>query len=205
MLNGIHTRDRGKLKSLLCFFAILSAGWGVAAEDEWAVVVGPSFSEHQMRRPVEGSSRTVLSVCRMVDGEPEPLTREQKKSVHRTYEQVRAEGLKTASRVLAGLQPVHVRDSKGVIRHAELRSGHPLTASTVLAPEFTELFRDTLGPDLLVAMPHRNLVFVFSRQDEAHLLMGEEIIQGYLNAVYPVSREVFSLEDGRLQSLGVLR
>lgn len=180
------------------------AGAGVAA-DEWALLVGPSFSEHKMRRPIEGSRRTVISVCRMVDGEPEPLTREQKKSVHMTYAQVRVEALKTASRVLAGLKPVFVRDGNGVIRHAELRGVHPLTASTVLAPEFGAMFRDTLGPDLLVAMPHRNVVYVFSRQDDAHLLKAEEIIQTYLNAVYPVSREVFALEDGRLRSLGVLQ
>lgn len=141
----------------------------------------------------------------MVDGEPEPLTRDQKKSVHMTYGQVREEALKTATRVLKGLKPGYVRDGNGVIRHAELRGEHPLTASTVLAPEFAAMFRDTLGPDLLVAMPHRNLVLVFSRQDDAHLLKAEEIIQGYLNSVYPVSREVFALENGTLRSIGVLQ
>lgn len=194
-----------KLKSVVCVFLFLTMAGVSFGADEWALVVGPSFSEHQMRRPVEGSSRTIVSVCRIVDGEPEPLTREQKKSLHMTYDQVREEGLKTASKVLAGLKPEIVRDRKGVIRHAEIRGNHPLTASTVLAPEFGAMFRDTLGPDLLVAMPHRNLVLVFSRQDDAHLLMAEQIIQGYLAATYPVSREVFALEGGRLRSLGVLQ
>lgn len=194
-----------KLKSVVCVFLFLTIAGVSYGVDEWALVVGPSFSEHQLRRPVEGSLRTIISVCRIVDGEPEPLTRDDKKSVHMTYDQVREEGLKTASRVLAGLKPQIVRDRNGVIRHAELRGDHPLTASTVLAPEFGAMFRDTLGPDLLVAMPHRNLVLVFSRQDDAHLLMAEEIIQGYLAATYPVSREVFALEDGSLRSLGVLQ
>lgn len=204
-MNGILTRPCMKLKSVVCVFLFLTIAGVSYGVDEWALVVGPSFSEHQLRRPVEGSLRTIISVCRIVDGEPEPLTRDDKKSVHMTYDQVREEGLKTASRVLAGLKPQIVRDRNGVIRHAELRGDHPLTASTVLAPEFGAMFRDTLGPDLLVAMPHRNLVLVFSRQDDAHLLMAEEIIQGYLAATYPVSREVFALEDGSLRSLGVLQ
>lgn len=204
-MGGILTRLRAKLKSVVCVFVVFALAGVAFAADEWALVVGPSFSEHQMRRPVEGSRRTVVSVCRMVDGEPEPLTREQKKSIHMTYGQVREEGLKTASKVLAGLKPVFVRDRNDVIRHAELRGDHPLTASTVLAPEFGDMFRDTLGPDLLVAMPHRNLVLVFSRQDDAHLRLAEEIIREYLGATYPVSREVFALEGGRLRSLGVLQ
>jgi hypothetical protein len=205
MLSGIVTRRGGELKSALCVFVMFAMADAGRAADEWALVVGPSFSDHKMRRPIEGSRRTVVSVCRMVGDELEPLTREQKKSVHMTYDQARNEALKTAARVLAELTPVFVRDRNGVIRHAELRGEHPLTASTVLAPEFGAMFRDTLGPDLLVAMPHRNLVLVFSRQDDAHLLKAEEIIQDYLNAVYPVSREVFALEDGRLRSMGVLQ
>ena len=43
------------------------------------------------------------------------------------------------------------------------------------------------------------------RQDDAHLRLAEEIIREYLGATYPVSREVFALEGGRLRSLGVLQ
>jgi hypothetical protein len=75
----------------------------------------------------------------------------------------------------------------------------------VLAPGFAEKFADTLGPDLLVALPNRNQLIVFSRQDQAFARMGEFIISGYLSSNYPVSREIFSLERGKLRSLGVLQ
>ncbi len=202
---GIVTRYSPVLKSVLCVFVILAALGGGVAADNWALVVGPSFSEHKMRRPIDGSRRTVVSVCRLVDGETVPVTPEELKSLDLSYDQIQGEGLQTASRVLAGIKPIFVRDGNGVIRHAELRGKHPLTASTVLAPEFAAMYRDTLGPDLLVAMPNRNLVFIFSRQDDAHLILAEEIIQGYLTALYPVSREVFSLENGSLRSLGALQ
>jgi hypothetical protein len=74
----------------------------------------------------------------------------------------------------------------------------------VLAPEFAAAFEKTLGPDLLVAMPTRNQLLVFSRQDDVHLRMSEMIISAYLSSNHPVSREIFALEKGGLRSLGVL-
>jgi len=46
--------------------------------------------DHKMRRPIEGSQRTTLAIARVVNGEIEPLTREEKKSVHMTFDQIRA-------------------------------------------------------------------------------------------------------------------
>lgn len=161
--------------------------------------------DHKMRRPIEGSQRTVLAIARVVDGEIEPLTREQKKNVHMTFGQIRAESLKTASATLARMKPAFIRDKNGVIRHAAIESSDPLTASCVLAPEFGERFRSTLGPDLLVAIPNRNQVLVFSRQDDTHLRLAETIIGNYLSSNHPVSREIFAWEGGRLRSLGVLQ
>lgn len=172
---------------------------------EWALMVEPSFMDHEVRRPVEGSRRTILTVARLEDGGWVPLTREAKRGVDMTFNEVREEAMETAQGVLDNLEPRYVRDGNGVILFAVLESSDPLTASSVLAPGFAERFRDTIGPDLLVAMPDRNRVLVFSRQDTAHVAMGEFIIEGYLSSTWPVSREVFALEGGRLRSLGELR
>lgn len=130
---------------------------------------------------------------------------DQKKSLNVSLGEIRTKALKTASAVFSSIQPKFVRDKKEVIQYAVLESSNPLTASCVLAPEFASKFRDTLGPDLLVAMPNRNLVLVFSRQDTMHLKLAEYVINVYQQAVWPVSREVFALENGTLQSLGVLQ
>jgi hypothetical protein len=199
------TRPRRKLKSAFFVFLVWGAFALVARADQWALMVEPSFMDHKMRRPIAGSQRTILAVVRVAKGEVSPLTREEKKSVHMTFEQIRSEALKTASDVLAHITPQIVRDKKKVIRYAVLASENPLTASCVLAPEFAATFRDTLGPDLIVAMPNRNQVLVFSKQDDAHLQMAETIINGYLTSNYPVSRELFALENGSLRSLGELQ
>ncbi len=161
--------------------------------------------DYPIRRPIAGSDRTILAVARISGGEIEPVTREQKREVPITFEQVEADSGKLLSETLARLTPNFVRDKKGVIEYAELVSEDPLTASTVLAPEFAAKFRDTIGPDLVVAMPNRFQVYVFSRQDTIFQQMGEAVINGYLSSNYPVSREAFLLENGRLRSLGVYR
>ncbi len=202
---AILIRAFGKTPSALCVSAVLFLGAAAAQADEWVLAVEPSFMDHKMRRPIDGSQRTTLAIARVVDGEIEPLTREQKKSVHMTFDQIRAEALKTASSTLARMKPEFLRDKNGVIRHAAIESPDPLTSSCVLAPEFGEKFRDTLGPDLLVAIPTRNQVLVFSKQDDTHLLLAETIIGNYLSSNQPVSREIFAWEGGKLRSLGVLQ
>jgi len=160
--------------------------------------------DHKMRRPIEGSQRTVLAIARIVNGEIQPLTREEKKSVHMTYPMIREQALQTASEVFKRMKPTFVRSKKQVIQYAAIESDDPLTASCVVAPEFAAAFGRTLGPDLLVAMPTRNQVLVFSKQDDVHLRLAERIINAYLSSNYPVSREIFALENGNLRSLGVL-
>ena len=202
---AILNRAFVKIPSALCVSVLLLLAGSAAQADQWILAVEPSFMDYKMRRPIEDSQRTTLAIARVVDGEIEPLTREQKKSVHMTFDQIRAEALKTASSTLARMKPEFLRDKNGVIRHAAIESPDPLTASCVLAPEFGETFRSTLGPDLLVAIPTRNQILVFSKQDDTHLRLAETIIGNYLSSNQPVSREIFAWESGRLRSLGVLQ
>ena len=189
---------------MLCVFLLASAAQALA-DSRWVLMVEPSFMDYKMRRPIAGSNRTILAIVRVVDGEIQPLTREEKKSVNMTFEQIEADAQKTASAVLSHLTPRFARDKKNVIQYAVLESDNPLTASCVLAPDFASKFASTLGPDLLVAMPNRYKVLVFCRQDIQFQRHFEDIVAGYLDSTYPVSREIFALEKGRLRSLGPIQ
>ena len=201
---SITTRARTRLKRVILVFLFVSACTSALHADEWVLLVEPSFTDYKMRRPIEGSLRTILAIARVVDGEIQPLTREEKKSVHLTYPMIREAALRNASAAFKRMSPAFVRNNKNVIQYASIESDDPLTASCVLAPEFAAAFEKTLGPDLLVAMPTRNQLLVFSRQDDVHLRMAELIISAYLFSNHPVSREIFALEKGGLRSLGVL-
>lgn len=204
MMPAITTRARTRLKRVILVFLFAATSTATLTADQWALLVEPSFMDHKMRRPIEGSQRTVLAIARIVNGEIQPLTREEKKSVHMTYPMIREQALQTASEVFKQMKPTFVRTKNQVIQYAAIESDDPLTASCVLAPEFAATFEKTLGPDLLVAMPTRNQVLVFSKQDDVHLRLAERIINAYLSSNYPVSREIFALKNGNLRSLGVL-
>jgi hypothetical protein len=198
-----HTKARAKLNRVFCLFLFWSAL--ASAENQWAWMVEPSFMDYKVRLPVAGSERTILALVRLRDKEISGVEGGHERTLAMAMKVIGPEAQRTAQEVFASLEPKFVRDKNGVIQYAVLESENPLTASAVLAPEFAERFASTLGPDLLVAMPNRFQILVFSRQDQAFQLMGESIISGYLGSNYPVSREIFALEKGRLHSVGVLK
>ena len=168
-------------------------------------MVEPSFMDYKVRRKIDGSERTILALVRVKDGEIYAAEGGHDRVMNMASKQIDAEALETATGIFAQIKPQFVRDKNGVIQYAVNESANPLTASCVLAPGFAGKFADTLGPDLLVALPNRTQLLVFSRQDQAFAKMSEYIISGYLGSNYPVSREIFSLENGKLRSLGVLQ
>ena len=176
-----------------------------SAATHWAWMVEPSFMDYKVRRKIDGSERTILALVRVKDGEIHAAEGGRDRVMAMAMKQIDPEAALTAAAIFSSIKPQFVRDKNGVIQYAVLESENPLTASCVLAPGFAEKFADTLGPDLLVALPNRNQLLVFSRQDQAFEKMSESIISGYLGSNYPVSREIFSLQNGKLRSLGVLQ
>ena len=185
-------------------FLLLGAG-AVSAETRWAWIVEPTFMDYKVRLKIDGSERTMLALVRVKDGEIFGAEGGHESTMNMAMKNIEIEARQTAAGILASIEPRFVRDKNGVIQYAILESKDPLTSSCVLAPDFAAKFADTLGPNLLVALPNRFQLLVFSRQDQAFQKMGEYIISAYLGSNYPVSREIFSLEKGKLRSLGVLQ
>ena len=90
--------------------------------------------------------------ARFVDGEILPL-REDEGALGATRDKILASAPKAASEVLAGLKPRFIRDQNNVIQCAVLESNSPLTASAVLAPEFSTFFSELLGPIFSLPFP----------------------------------------------------
>lgn len=111
----------------------------------------------------------------------------------------------TATRVLAGLKPEVTKDAKGFVSSAVLRGKSHLTAGVVLAPKFYEMFRATMGDDLVVLIPDRFTVYVFPRPMGDYKALGPKILEAYTEAIYPVSYEVLLLNKDGLSALGSFR
>jgi hypothetical protein len=193
-----------KLKCALSFLIVATVVQS-AADERWHLLIEPTFMHYEASWPIDGAERTVLVPARYVNGEVLPLKSDDIVTLGATRDTILASALKAASEVLATLTPRFVRDENKVIQCAVLESASPLTASAVLAPEFGTLFRETLGPDILVAIPNRFRIFVFPRGAPAFQRFSEIVIAEYDSSSYPVSKELFTLRKGKLTAVGYYR
>lgn len=193
------SRPRQKLKcALLALFALTST---LPGADDWRLLIEPKFQGFKNAWPVQGSDRTVLVPARLVNGEITPLEGGQQIS----WDAIKAPASTAATAVLDTLKPRYVRDDKKVIQYAILESENPLTASAVLAPKFGEMFAQTLGPNLLVAIPNRNTVYIFPKESLVFKTFADLIYAEYQSSSHPVSRELFEVRGGKLIAIGAYR
>jgi hypothetical protein len=193
-----------KLKCALSFLIVAIVARS-AAEETWHLLIEPTFMHYEASWPIDGAERTVLVPARYVNGEVLPLKSNDILTLGATRDTILASAPKAASEVLATLTPRFIRDENKVIQCAVLESASPLTASAVLAPEFGTLFRETLGPEILVAVPNRFRIFVFPQGTPAFQRFSEIVIAEYDSSSYPVSKELFTLRKGKLTAVGSYR
>lgn len=152
--------------------------------------------------PIAGTKETVLTPALARGEDVTDLKKADVARLKLDVDSIRRLATASASAELAKLKPQFVRDKKGVAVFALLASDSPTTASAVLAPEFADQFANTLGPDLLVAIPNRYKIYVYPAlashfQETAHLVLNDYEASGY-----PVSKEVFRVTPKGLQAIG---
>lgn len=151
---------------------------------------------------IPGTKETILTPALVKGEEVTFLKKAEIARLKLDLDSIRRVTAASASAELAKLKPTYARDKKGVILYALLASDSPATASAVLAPDFAAKFADTLGPDILVAIPTRYRIYVYpalaSRfQDTADLVLSDYEVSGY-----PVSKEVFRVTPEGLRAVG---
>ena len=118
------------------------------------------------------------------------------------WKQFRERALKDSAKHLKRLKPVMVRNSDNIIEYGLIQSEDPLTASTILLPQFREKFKDVFGSELLVLVPNRSTILVFSDSDNNLNKYKETVIKMYKDSIYPVSREIFRLNGTGIRAIG---
>lgn len=195
----------GKLKYGVVFLCLTLAPTWVQAETEWHLLVEPTFMNYESAWPIVGSETAVLVPARYEQGEVLPLKRSEIIELSANRKQILETAPLAAAKVLTTLKPEYVRDENQVIQYATLQSESPLTASAVLAPDFAKLFRETLGPDILVCIPNRYTILVFPKESAQTLNLSDLVFAQYSSSSYPVSREIFSVQSGKLIAIGRYR
>jgi hypothetical protein len=89
------------------------------------------------------------------------------------------------------------------VRLGMVGSKLPFKAALILAPNARELLGKDLGWPLLAVVPDREFLYLWAAKDEDFAArVGGVVVREYGNAEYPVSTEVFRIDDDGVRAIG---
>jgi hypothetical protein len=167
-----------------------------------ALLLGGSFERPPVHAFLPGSKRTIVYPALFRnDGTCTPLATAAGMSPA-GWDRFLKEAQERSLLLLATLDPSLIRDSSGVIQMAVIVSDDPRTASCILSPAFLKRFSAIFGPELLVAIPARNRIYVFPKLANRLEAMTETIRDDHLITPMPVSTELFEISKKGLRAVG---
>jgi hypothetical protein len=168
---------------------------------ECLLLLGPASERAPVERFLPGSRRTILYPASVDSyGLPRSLRSPGKGG----WDHLITESLDRAGLLLSTIDPLLVRDSKGVLQMAVLSADTPLLATGVLTKGFLTKFSALFGPELLITIPARNKVYVFPKLANRIPEMSATIRDDYLISPMPVSTELFELSKSGLKAVGTI-
>ncbi len=186
---------------LVLTFSFSHAG-ETANENGWRVWLEPRSNRAPVTLPIAGAERTELCAGFSTEEGLRAMTREELAGMGIEMARFAARARENAGADLARLKPRYVRNRKGVIEYAELRSEQPVVAGAVLAPKFLALFKDTLGEKVLVVVPNRFTAFVFPALSGNHADYAPMVLVALRATAWPVSVEVMEVGKEGVRCVG---
>lgn len=178
-----------------------SGSLGANTPGECLLLLGPASERAPVERFLPGSRRTILYPASVDSyGLPRSLRSPGKGG----WVCFITESLDRAGLLLSTIDPLLVRDSKGVLQMAVLSTDSPLLATGVLTKGFLTKFSALFGPELLIAIPARNKVYIFPKLANRIPEMSATIRDDYLISPMPVSTELFELSKSGLKAVGTI-
>lgn len=104
-----------------------------------------------------------------------------------------------ADRLLKDLKPDWVRDDQGRILYAVFRGDRPIFACLLSAPSLPVLFEAAFGPEIWVAAPDRNALYVFPAKAAVLGEFAADLEQRYETDPYAATCEIFAWKKGDTQ------
>jgi hypothetical protein len=196
--------------ALAALFAGSALALGSRAEDgaklsAWRVILEPKSMHREIVAEIPNAERTVFAPV-VAEGDDYLFpTREILERFAVDYPAIQRLAEPAARADLAALHPRYERDRKQVIEYAELRSERPIVVSAVLAPNFLDLFQDTLGEKVLLVVPSRFVAYVFPVLASNYQDYWPMIFEAYRETPWPVSVEVFEVSKAGFRAIGVYR
>ena len=121
------------------------------------------------------------------------------------WKEFRQKALINATSVIKSVKPEYIKDSTGKIEYALIQSDNPSIVSSVNTQQFRDLFKENFGSDLWVIIPNRSTILVMQAGKNRLNTYKKAFYQMFLDATYPVSREVFLINSKGLWAIGDLK
>ena len=169
------------------------------------LLLGGSFEKTPIHRFLPGSRKTILfpaQVGRL--GEISPLVSAPGIGGSSSWDRFLKGARERSGLLLATLDPLLVRDSRGIVQMAVIHTEDPMTASCVLSPAFLTRFSAIFGPELIIAIPARNKIYVFPKLANRIPDTSQTIRDDYLISPMPVSTELFEVSKKGIRAIGDL-
>ena len=197
------TATRPRRHGKRAFFALMlgvHAAAGSVPDPGWRLVVIPAFERPRLHESIPGSQTAIIAAAR-----PAPLGLFEYATTRGAMRWAVDLGSKDGAKWLADAK-VQIRRGKGrVIDRVLITGPDPMLSSLALTPGFYRRFEPLLGDGFHVIIPDRNTIALYPRlagripPDEAATLL-----QIFLVAGHPVSREVFRATSDGLVADGIL-
>ncbi len=198
-------RKDQRLSRLLTTCLLITCAPAIASQDKEStpgLLLGGSFERMPVQRFLPGSKRTVLFPARIGrHGEITPLQGDSALS-DASWDSFLKESRERAGLILATIEPRMIRDARGVIQMAVISRDDPMTASCILAPGFLQRFSAIFGPELIVAIPARNKIYIFPKLANRLPDISLTITDDYLISPMPVSTELFEISKKGIRAVG---
>lgn len=176
-------------------------GMATGAEG-WFLLPEPKFMGHAVSFPIEGAKGTVLAPARMGEFGIEFATVAGWTAAGLEEEAVRKFTRTFASEWFRHVKPELVRNRKGVVEYAAVRSEKLPVSVTVFAPEFWKHFEGVFGPRMMVVIPNRQTVFVFPGLAVNLTDYAPIVIEAWRGPAAKCSLEVFELSERGFRAVG---
>lgn len=188
--------------ALVCWLWLVASA---AADDTatWRAWFEPKSMHAPVAVPLSGGQRTELALGLLGKDGLESFSKAAFDALGQSREQVLAVARENAATDLAGISVRYERDRNKVIQYAELTSQKPIVASAVVSPKLLALFKDTLGDEVLLVVPSRFAAYVFPKLASRYREYYPLIFEAYRATAWPVSVEVFELDESGVHAIGI--
>jgi len=168
------------------------------------ITFGGAFEALDITGPIEGAKNTKMAAQYEWSFGVRPFTKKTWNERGLEWETFLPVALEVADTVAAKLQPKLVRDHRGIVLYAIIADEDPFLTSAILSPKLLERFKESLGDRIHVLLLERNRIYLFPATGGTLEEFGPALVEEYRQAQFPVSLEIFLLDQEGFRVVGEL-